>query len=210
MGLSSFNANSANANPHNNLKSLVVTSAIPQEGKSTVALNLARASASMGKRVLLVDTDLRSEDRLSNSVGLGSQPGLIEILTQESSELAFESVLENAQQLASDEHLYMLTSGQIAPEQSSTSLDLGFLLASQKMHNLMNQLQSAFDLVIYDLCSIIGFADVNLLASETDGVVLVTGLGRIQTAAFTEALNQLKLCKAPVLGIAVNKVVKKS
>ncbi|MEL6786837.1 MAG: hypothetical protein AAFO76_05380, partial [Cyanobacteria bacterium J06607_15] len=65
------------------------------------------------------------------------------------------------------------------------------------------------DLVIYDLCSIIGFADVNLLAAETDGVVLVTGLGRIQTVALTEALNQLKLCNAPVLGIAVNKVVNK-
>ena len=204
LGLSGFNVNPIAAD-HKNLKSLVVTSAIPGEGKSTVALNLARASASMGKRVLLVDTDLRSANRLTNNLGLGSQKGLIDILTKEDPAL----VLERIQSLPLAANLYMLPSGLGDLSENITALDFGFLLASQKMSNLMEELHSTFDLVIYDLCSIIGFADVNLLAAETDGVVVVTGLGKIQTVAFTEALNQLKLCNAPVLGIALNKVVNK-
>lgn len=209
LGLSRFNRNALieadRESKSKEIKSVVVTSAIPGEGKSTVALNLARASASMGNRVLLVDTDIRSANHLTDDLGFGAEAGLIDILTEEDSAL----VLDRIQSLPYAGNLYMLPSGVKDIKANATALDFGFLLASQKMSNLMKQLQSSFDLVVYDLCSIIGFADVNLLAAETDGVVLVTGLGRIQTVALTEALNQLKLCNAPVLGIAVNKVVNK-
>ncbi len=78
------------------------------------------------------------------------------------------------------------------------------------MNLLMEELETNFDLVVYDLSAIIGFADVNLLADKTDGIVVVNGLGKIQTRALTEALNQLKMCKAPILGLAINKVVNES
>lgn len=205
LGLSGFNTNPTVAANQKNLKSIVVTSAIPGEGRSTVAFNLAKASASMGKRVLLVDTDLRSANNLTNNLGFRSEKGLIDVLTKDNLAL----VLERIQSLPQSENLYILPSGVNDSGENITSLDFGFLLASQKMRSLMKDLNSTFDLVIYDLCSIIGFADVNLLAAETDGVIMVTGLGKIQTIAFTEALNQLKLCNAPVLGIAVNKVINK-
>ena len=205
LNLSGFSTNPAADPDYNNLKSIVVTSAIPGEGRSTVALNLAKASASMGKKVLLVDTDLRSTNSLTSNLGFGLETGLIDVLTQKSSTPALNCV----QSLPLVGNLYMLPSGLNDSEKNDSAIDFGFLLASRKMRNLMEELESTFDLVIYDLCSIIGFADVNLLAGETDGIVVVTGLGRIQSVAFTEALNQLKLCNAPVLGIAVNKVVNK-
>ena len=205
LNLSGFSANLATDPNHKDLKSIVVTSAIPEEGRSTVALNLAKASASMGKKVLLVDTDLRSTNSLTSNLGFGLETGLIDVLTQQSS----MPVLNCVQSLPLARNLYILPSGLNDSEKDNSAIDFGFLLASQRMRNLMEELESTFDLVIYDLCSIIGFADVNLLAAETDGIVVVTGLGRIQSVAFTEALNQLKLCNAPVLGIAVNKVVNK-
>ena len=205
LSLFNFNAN-PEVSSDTNLKSLVITSAIPREGKSTVALNLARASASLGKRILLVDTDLRSTDCLTKSLGLESKIGLSDILNQDNTNLGLEYI----QQLPLEENLFILTSGFNALATHSTKLDPSRLLASAKMHLLMEELKTHFDLVIYDLCAITGFADVNLLAAKTDGIVVVTGLGKIQTMALTEALNQLRLCKAPILGVAVNKVVNKS
>jgi len=206
LGMLHFNHDPNTADFYADLKSIVITSAIPREGKSTVALNLARASASMGKQVLLVDTDLRSVDRLTTDFGLSTAIGLKDILSQNNPERAFNYI----KKLPLEENLFILTSGLGSIEYYPETQDHSRLLASARMHNLMAELEVNFDLVIYDLCSIIGFADVNLIAAQTDGIIVVTGLGKIQSLALTEALNQLRLCNAPVLGIAVNKVVNKS
>ncbi|WP_019504107.1 polysaccharide biosynthesis tyrosine autokinase [Pleurocapsa sp. PCC 7319] len=205
LNLFNFNAN-PEVSSDTSLKSIVITSAIPREGKSTVALNLARACASLGKRILLVDTDLRSTDCLTKSFGLESEIGLSDILNQDNTNLGLEYI----QQIPSEENLFILTSGFNALDTDSTKLDPSRLLVSGKMHHLMEEIKTHFDLVIYDLCAITGFADVNLLAAKTDGIIVVTGLGKIQSMALTEALNQLRLCPAPVLGVAVNQVVNKS
>ncbi|MEO1669200.1 MAG: AAA family ATPase [Cyanobacteria bacterium J06631_2] len=181
------------------VKSVVITSAIPREGKSTVALNLARASASMGKRVLLVDTDLRSDDCLTKTLGLEAKIGLRNLLNHNNPEMRLDCI----QKLSLEDNLYLLTSGH---EDLSTQQNPSRLLASGKMSKIIEKLRESFDLVIYDLCAIVGFADVNLLAKKTDGIIVVTGLGKIQTAALNEALSQLKLCQAPTLGVAINKI----
>ena len=185
------------------LKSIVVTSATAGEGKSTVALNLARASASMGKKVLLVDTDLRSTNCLTKNLGLESTLGLMNILNDEDS----TATLGCIQQIPLEENLFILTSGFEDPASNPIQRDPSRLLASNKMHSVMNKLRKHFDLIIYDLCAIIGFADVNLLANKTDGIIMVAGLGKIQTTVLNEALSQLRLCQAPILGVAVNKTV---
>ncbi len=189
-----------------NLKSIVITSAIPREGKSTVALNLARASASMGKKVLLVDTDLRSVDCLTKNLGLESEIGLRNILNLNNPTLRLDCI----QPLPLEDNLFILTSGYNDLTNPQTNQDPSRMLASTNMQLIMEDLREDFDLIIYDLCAIIGFADVNLLANKTDGIVIVTGLGKIQTMALNEAMSQLKLCKAPILGVAVNKMVNRA
>lgn len=206
LGLLSFDKDSEVLGVDIYPKSIAITSAIAGEGKSTVAFNLAKASASMGKRVLLVDTDLRSSKQLTEVLGLESIVGLKNILKQNIS----QSGLDYIQKLPFEKNLYFLPSGLSNLAEKSVEEDLSHLLASSKMYHLMEEFKEQFDLVIYDLCPIIGFADVNLLASKTDGIVVVTGLGKIHTAAFVESLNQLKMCKAPVLGIAANKLVNKN
>lgn len=211
LGLFNFNLNSEFLNSDSKIKSLVITSAIPGEGKSTVALNLARACASMGKKTLIVDTDLRSNDRLTKYLNLESEVGLSNILNQENFYLSLDRI--NIKQLSLENNLYMVTSGfkseltQLLPDSDPIKQDPSRLLASAKMHLLMEKLETDFDIVIYDLCAILGFADVNLLAGHTDGIVVVTGVGKIQAVELTEALNQLKLCKVPILGLAINKIV---
>ena len=216
LGLLNLNANHKNLDADiidvdidNNLKSIAITSAIPKEGKSTVALNLGRATASMGKRVLLVDTDLRSLDNLSTGLGLESTRGLKDLLNQNNPE---DLGLNYIKQIPFDENLFILPAGNNSLVTNSTSteeieINPSRLLASTKMYLLMEEFKNHFDLVIYDLCSIIGLADVNLLATKTDGIVMVTGLGKIQTVSLTKAIDQLTLCRAPILGIVVNKLV---
>ena len=195
----SFAANLGLLNFDTNLKSLAITSAVSGEGKSTVALNLARAAASMGKRVLLVDADVRSKVRLTESLGLESEIGLKNILNQNSSSLTLEQIKKSPL----EDNLYILTSG----FDELMNRDSSRLFASGQMHLLMEELKSNYDLIIYDLCAVVGYADVNLLAAKTDGLVMVTGLGKIDKPLLSQAVEQLKMCNVPILGIAVNNLV---
>ena len=206
LGLLNFNTNPDILNFDSKIQSLTITSAVSGEGKSTVALNLAKAAASMGKRVLIVDADVRSKVRLTESLGLESEIGLKNLLDRDSHSTAIEHI----KQSPLDENLYILTSGF---NDLSDNFKLGnssHSLASAKMYLLMEELKAHFDLVVYDFCAVVGFADVSLLAAKTDGVVMVTGLGKVDKELLSQAIDQLKMCNVPILGIAVNKVVDRS
>ena len=200
LGLLNFSTDSEFLEFDTNLKSIAITSAVSGEGKSTVALNLARAAASMGRKVLVVDADVRSKVRLTESLGLESEIGLKNILNKSTPSL----VLEHIRKSPLEDNLYVLSSGFDELVSGHTSR----MLASGQMHLLMKELEDNYDLVIYDLCAVVGYADVNLLAGKTDGVVMVTGLGKIDQTLLTKAIDQLKMCNVPILGIAVNNVVK--
>ena len=186
------------------LKSLVITSATPQEGKSTVALNLAIACASLGKKILIVDADLRSKDCLTTNLNLESELGLVDILSENNKNLNLKYI----QKLALEKNLFLLPSGSKKSPKNPNALDSSRLLGSKKMNLLMSKVKEHFDLVIYDLSAISGFADVNLLSAKSDGVAVVAGLGKIQASDLIGALNDLKRCKAPILGIVVNNIDK--
>ena len=173
------------------IRSLVVSSATPQDGKTTVAIQLALAAAAMGQRVLLVDANLRCPT-IHNRVGLMNIQGLTDII---SSELEWSNVIERS---PLENNLYVMAAGPIPPDSTR-------LLASVKMQDLMNELHSSFDLVIYDTTPIVGFADANLLAANTNGMMLVAGLGKLKRTAFAQALEELQVSGTPILGLVANK-----
>lgn len=173
------------------IRSLVISSATPGDGKSTVAIYLALAAAAMGHRVLLVDANLRCPT-LHKRVGVMNIQGLTDIIA---SDLDWSNVIERS---PIENNLYVLSAGPIPPDPVR-------LLASQKMQDLMSDLQNSFDFVIYDTPPVLGFADANLLAANTNGMVLVAGLGKLKRTVFQQALEELQVSGAPVLGFIANK-----
>lgn len=173
------------------IRSLVVSSATPEDGKTTVAIQLALAAAAMGQRVLLVDANLRCPT-IHKRVGLMNIQGLTDVI---SSELEWSNIIERS---PLEDNLYVMAAGPIPPDSTR-------LLASVKMQDLMNELHNSFDLVIYDTTPIVGFADANLLAANTNGVMLVAGLGKLKRTAFAQALEEIQVSGTPILGLVANK-----
>ncbi|WP_319421911.1 GumC family protein [Pleurocapsa sp. FMAR1] len=195
-----FGANLGLFAANSTLRSFIITSAMPGEGKSTVALNLAKTAAIMGKRVLLVDTDMRSISRISKSIPLANNFGLTDLVLKPNLDLR-----DVVQKSFLEENLFILSSG----SQAMTT-DPGKLFVSKKITEVMKTAEQNFDLVIYDVSSIVNYADVSLLATKTDGVVLVTGLGKLQNVNLKEAMNRLNVSNIPVLGIVVNELMKRN
>ncbi|MCL1464312.1 GumC family protein [Argonema galeatum] len=175
------------------IRSLVISSSTPAEGKTLVALNLAQAAAAMGQRVLLVDADLR-RPQVHERFGLTNMRGLSNLISAE--DLDINDVI---QQSPVEENLFVMTSGQVPPDPTR-------LLSSEKMQNIMAQLQTAFNLIIYDTPPLLGFADANILGTTTDGVVLVVGLGKTDRYSLMQTIEGLKMSGTPVLGMVANGV----
>ncbi len=179
-------------NAEHPITSLTITSTIKGEGKSTVAVYLAKTASAVGKRVLLVDANMRFP-QLHTYVGLSNRKGLSNIL---SSDLSLNEVI---QRLPEDDNLFVLTAGTIPPDPIT-------LLSSKKMHYLMEQFLALFDLVIYDTPPLIGVADGHLLASQTDGTVLIVKIEKTDRGLVRKALDQLNLADFKVLGVVANGV----
>lgn len=173
------------------IRSLVISSAAEGDGKSTVAIQLAQAAAAMGQRVLLVDANLRCPT-LHNRVGLMNIQGLTDVISQD---LEWSNVIERS---PLEENLFVMSAGPIPPDSVR-------LLASQKMQDLMDDLQASFDLVIYDTPPVLGFADAYLLSANTNGMVLVAGLGKLKRTVLQQALEEIQVSGTPILGLIANK-----
>jgi len=174
------------------IQSLAISSAVPGDGKTTVALYLAQTAATIGKRVLLVDTDLRSP-QLHMRLDLPNTQGLSDII-------ATDLTLKDALQTSSlDENLFVLTAGQSLSDPVK-------LLSSDKMQYLIDQVTAQFDLVIYDTPPLLGLGDGNLLAAKADGTILVVGVEKTDRSLVMKAFDGLKIARASVLGIVANGV----
>jgi capsular exopolysaccharide synthesis family protein len=188
----SLNTNLQFLSPDQPIRSLVLSSSVPADGKSTVATYLAQAAAAMGQRVLLVDADLR-RPQLHVRTDLPNVWGLSNVI---SSEINVDDVIQRS---PLEDNLFVLTAGQIPPDPTR-------LLCSKKMRNLVERFQEAFDLVIFDTPPLLGLADARLLAAHTDGIVMVVGLGRTDRAVLTQVLYGLRTSHARVLGLVANGV----
>lgn len=169
------------------LKTVAFTSSGKSEGKSTVTANVAIAWAQEGKRVLLIDADLR-RSTLHATFGLSNQKGLTTVLTGDSKEVD----LSNVVQKSGVENLEVLTAGPVPPNPSE-------LLGSQRMQSLIKGLREAYDIVALDVPPMLQVTDTQVLSSNLDGVILVVRQGVTQKAAIRRAVEMLKISQANVL-----------
>lgn len=170
------------------------TSPNVSEGKSTVTANIAVAFAQTGKRVLLLDTDLR-RPTVHATFGLANTQGLTTILTTHAEKLNVSEYIQKS----GIENLSVLTSGPIPPNPAE-------LLGSNKMVGILEGLKSKFDIVILDLAPILEVSDTQVLASQIDGIVLVIRHKVTQKLAVKRAIEMLHLAKVNIFGYVMNDI----
>lgn len=191
-----YHAMRANLQPKLNekgIKTLVITSSEELEGKTTIAINLAIAFSEVGKKVLLIDTDLR-EPTVHNSLMLRNNIGLSDILSERT------SIAECIQQ-SNVTNLDILTSGQIPSKPSE-------LLGSQKMEVFISQVRENYDLIIFDSPPTLTVADSIILSNICDSVLLVIKSDGNNAETIETARDMLLNTKAHFLGAVLNGAVR--
>jgi capsular exopolysaccharide synthesis family protein len=172
-------------------KTVLVTSSIPGEGKSTTATNLAIALAQSGQTVALVDADLR-RPMVDEYLGLERGAGL-------TTALIGEADLNDLMQPWGSDNLYVLTSGQVPPNPSE-------LLGSARMKHLITRLESEFDAVVIDAPPLLPVTDAAVLAQQVGGVIVVVGALKVRTTDLEKALAALEMVEADLLGVVLNRL----
>jgi capsular exopolysaccharide synthesis family protein len=170
-------------------QAVVVTSAILGEGKSTTACNLAIVLAEAGKRVAVVDADLR-RPRVAEYFGLEGAVGLTNILARQVN-------LDTAMQQWGKTGVFVLPSGSTPPNPSE-------LLSSRQMADLVASLKRTFDTVIIDTPPLLPVTDAAVLASMVDGMLLVTRCGKTTATQTRSAAAALVAANARLLGCVLN------
>ena len=173
------------------IKSLVVTSSGAGEGKSTTSTNMAVAFAQSGKKVLLIDADLRKA-RLHKHFKVSNDSGLSKAMIENKS-------IETYTQKSDIENLYLLTAGKTPPNPSE-------MLGSKKMKQLIDAAKESFDMVVIDSPPVGFVTDGALLASFADGTVLVAAAGQADIKAAQHTKSLLENVNANILGVVLNKI----
>ena len=173
------------------LKSIVITSSGAGEGKSTTATNMAVAFAQSGKKVLIIDADLRKA-RLHEHFEVSNLEGLTNAIVD-------KKPLDGYFRKTSVENLSLITAGITPPNPSE-------LLGSNGMKKIIDHCTSVFDLVIIDSPPVGFVTDGALLASYADGTVLVACAGEANIKSVQHAKELLDNVKANILGVVLNKI----
>ena len=174
------------------LDSIIITSASPGEGKSTTAANLAVVMAQAGKRVILVDSDLRRPTQhrifgLTNSHGLTT--ALLDNMSPATTHVKDTKV----------RGLRILTSGPIPPNPAE-------ILSSQRMGQLIEELGEESDILLFDTPPVLSVTDAAVLAPQTQGTLFVVQVGETRRDTLTQAVNRVRKTNAHVLGVLLNRI----
>ncbi|MDV7688410.1 CpsD/CapB family tyrosine-protein kinase [Enterococcus casseliflavus] len=171
------------------IKTIVVTSSGPGEGKSITSANLAVVFAKSGQRVLLVDADMR-KPTVYKTFSLNNASGLSTVLSTST------SVLEAAQKTVID-NLSVLTSGPKPPNPSE-------LLGSARMNQVMEEAKNLYDVVIFDMPPVVAVTDAQIMASKADGTILVVRENVARKESLTKARDLLNMVQARIIGVVYN------
>lgn len=170
-------------------RTVMVTSAVPGEGKTTTAVNLAVTMADRGMRVLIVDTDLRRPN-VHRVLRMERGPGLADVLREG---LEPKSVIRPTR----IENLWIISSGRVPPNPSE-------LIGSDHMAQLMSQLGDEFDLVLCDAPSVLVVTDPVLLATHVDTCIMVVSTNNARRETVIRAKKLLATAQVKVAGVVVN------
>lgn len=171
------------------LRSIMVTSSAPAEGKSTTVANLAVVFAQQGKKVLLIDADLR-KPTVHYTFRKDNHIGLTNVLTK-------QATLQTAMKETDVENLFVLTSGPIPPNPAE-------LLGSAAMEELLAEAYDQFNVVLFDTPPVLAVTDAQILANQCDGTILVVYSGKTDIEAAQKAKELLLAAKGKLLGVVLN------
>lgn len=172
------------------LRTILITSARPQEGKTTTAANLAISFAQIDKKVLLIDADLRKPS-LHHVFNKPNRGGLCNLVSGQCSiqDVIRETYVDN---------LYVITSGPIPTNPSE-------ILASERMSELLADMKEIFDVIIIDSSPILGLSDGQILSTKCDGVYIVIQFGMTRRSDVQAAMKSLEQVQSNLLGSILNK-----
>ena len=171
--------------------SFVITSSVPSEGKSTTTINLAIALADAGKRVALLDTDLR-KPKVAEYLGIEGGAGLTDVLIG-------RAEVGDVMHPWGDRTMYVLPAGKIPPNPSE-------LLGSSQMAALLETLEREFDVVLCDAPPLLPVTDAAILARATSGALVVVSAGRTNRHQLSGAVDALQTIGARVAGVVLSMV----
>ncbi|MGG0657178.1 CpsD/CapB family tyrosine-protein kinase [Rummeliibacillus pycnus] len=171
------------------LKTLLVTSSIPGEGKSTNAANIGIVFAQEGKKVLLVDADMR-RPTLHHTFHLLNTDGLSSVLIRKQ---PVQKVIQETAIVG----LYVMTSGPIPPNPSE-------LLSSKTMDTFLKVVEQEFDLIIFDSPPLLPVTDAQILSNKCNGTLLIVDMNTSKKADVKKAKTALNNSQAKIMGVVLN------
>jgi capsular exopolysaccharide synthesis family protein len=171
------------------MRSILVTSSGPGEGKSTTSANLAVVFAQQGKHVLFVDADMR-KPTAHYTFGVGNTFGFTSVLAKQRS-------LTDAVTKTDMDKLDLLTCGPIPPNPAE-------LLSSKAMEHFLKDVYEVYDMVVFDTPPLLAVTDAQVLANQCDGTVLVVSSGTTEIERAVKAKEQLVAAKGKLLGVVLN------
>lgn len=172
-------------------KSVIISSSVPSEGKSTTIANLAIAVADTGAKVLLIDCDLR-KPKQHKYLGIEGSVGL-------TNHLIGQAKLEDVIQPWGKGKLHVLPAGQVPPNPSE-------LLGSAKMQKLILDAEKKYDLVLIDTAPLLPVTDAAILSKMTGGVIVVVSVGKTTRPQLQGALSHIETVGGKILGFVMNKI----
>ena len=175
----------------NHPRSIVFTSSVPGEGKTTTTANLAITMAAGGTRICVVEGDLR-RPRLLDYMGLDGALGLTNVLIGQAD-------LDEVLQQFGNSSVYVVGAGSVPPNPSE-------LLGSAAMQATLRELESRFDAVIIDTPPLLPVTDAAVLSTIAGGTVVVVGAGRVDSDHLTKSLQSLEAVKGRLLGLVLNMI----
>lgn len=177
-----------------NLQIIVVTSSIPGEGKSTIALNLAYSMSEMNKKVLLIDADLR-RPTIHKKLNISNLVGLTDGIIQK---LELKDIVQKI-----NDNLHVMTAGKIPPNPAE-------IVGSEAMTVLLNYFREIYDYIIVDTPPVLSVTDSQLLALKTDGTLLVVREGFVKAKLVRLAYEELEKVHVNIVGTVLNDSEEKS